>query len=120
MGGDRSDFDGGEGAKSNVTDLLQKLNLTEDEGAIADFSDDEDDEATPLVEWAVFGKIMSPSIVHVNMVQAAMRPAWGNPYGLKFHAIREKGDNMFVAELGSKADMERVLAGHHGWSAGMS
>lgn len=49
-----------------------------------------------------------------------MRPAWGNPYGLKFHAIREKGDNMFVAELGSKADMERVLAGHHGWSAGMS
>lgn len=57
------------------------------------------------------GKILSPSTIHVNTIRAAMRPAWGNPFGLKIRAIGEKGDNMFVAELGSQADMERVLAG---------
>lgn len=99
------------GAKPNVTDLLRKLQLTEDEGAIADFSDDEEIATPPLVEWAVIGKVLSPSTVHVNTVRAAMKPAWGNPYGLKFRAIGQKCDNMFVAELGSKAVMERVLAG---------
>jgi hypothetical protein len=64
----------------------------------------------PLVEWAVVGKVLSPSLIHVNTVRAAMKPAWGNPYGLKVRAIGERGDNMFVAELGSKADMERILA----------
>ena len=34
----------------NVTDLLSKLNLTEEEGAVADFSDDEDDMDLPAVE----------------------------------------------------------------------
>jgi len=44
-------------------------------------------------------------------VCAAMKPAWGNPCGLKLRTIGEKGDNLFVAELGSKMDMVRVLSG---------
>lgn len=99
-----------EGPRANVADLLRKLNLTEDEEAIADFSDDEEDAMTPLVEWAVIGKVLSPSIIHVNTIRAAMKPAWGNPHGLKIRAFGEKGDNMFVAELGSKVEMERILS----------
>lgn len=104
--------DGSDGAsKPNVADLLQKLQLTEDEGSITDFSDDEESDLNPLVEWVVIGKVLSPSMIHVNTIRAAMKPTWGNPHGLKFRAIGEKGDNLFVAELGSKAEMERILAG---------
>jgi hypothetical protein len=63
-----------------------------------------------VVEWAVVGKVLSPSIVHVATVQSAMKPAWGNPCSLKFRAIGEKTDNMFIVELGSKMEMERILA----------
>lgn len=94
----------------NVMDLLRRLNLTEDEEAVVDFTDDEDEESLP-VEWAIVGKVLSPSSVHVNTVRSAMRPAWGNPFGLKFRAIGEKADNLFVAEFGSSVDMERALAG---------
>lgn len=110
-GKDRSEAEGGDGNRSQVTDLLRKLNLTEEEEAIADFSDDEEGKTSPLVEWAVVGKILSPSTVHINTIRSAMRPAWGDPCGLKFRAIGEKGDNMFVAELGNKTDIERVMAG---------
>jgi len=107
----RGRVDGGDGSKSHVADLLRKLNLTEEEEAIADFSDDEEDETPPLLEWAVVGKIISPSVVHINTIRSAMKPAWGNPYGLKLRAIGVKSDNMFVAELDSQAAMERILAG---------
>jgi hypothetical protein len=40
-----------------------------------------------------------------------MKPAWGNPVGLKIRAIGEKNDNMFVAEFGSNRDLDRVLQG---------
>jgi hypothetical protein len=50
-------------------------------------------------------------VVHVNTVRAAMKPAWGNPAGLKFRAIGEKGRNLFVAEFVGKIEMDRVLAG---------
>lgn len=95
----------------NVTDLLRRLNLTEDEEAVADFTDDEEAEESPPVDWAIMGKVLSPTPVHVNTVRSAMRPAWGNPVGLKLRAIGEKGDNLFVAEFGCSTDMERALAG---------
>jgi hypothetical protein len=102
---------GGGGANPTVADLFLRLNLTEGEGAIADFSDDEEDADLQPMEWAVVGKVLSPSIVHVNTVRGAMKPAWGNPYGLKLRAIGERNANLFVAEFGSKVDMERILAG---------
>ena len=74
--------------------------------------DDLEDEGEPApVEWALVGKVLSPSPVHVNMVRLVMKPAWGNPVGLKFRAIGEKGDNLFVVEFGSGGDLERVLLG---------
>ena len=40
-----------------------------------------------------------------------MKPAWGNPQGLKVRSIGEKEDNLFVAEFGVQHDMERALGG---------
>lgn len=94
----------------NVSDLLSRLNLTEQEGAIVDFSDEED-VLEPAMEWEVVGKVLSPLAIHVNTIRAAMKPAWGNPFGLKIQAIGEKGENLFTAEFGTKVDMERVLGG---------
>ncbi|XP_012701525.1 uncharacterized protein LOC101786648 [Setaria italica] len=107
---------GGSGGKGNtlnpnVTDLLQKLKLTEEEDAVLDFSDAEEEETLAPVEFALYGKILSPVPVHVSTVRSAMKPAWGNPVGLKLRAIGEKKDNLFVAEFGSQRDMERILAG---------
>jgi hypothetical protein len=59
----------------NVSELLQRLNLTEEEGVVTDFSDDEDLEDLPPMAWAVVGKVLSPMAVHVNTVRAAMKPA---------------------------------------------
>ena len=58
-----------------VSDLLQCLNLTEEEGAVVDFSDDEEVEDLPPTEWAVVGKVLSPMVVHVNTVRASMKTA---------------------------------------------
>lgn len=102
---------GGSAPNPNVTDLLRWPNLTKDERAIVEFSEAEDEEVPVLVEWALVGKVLSPSPVHVNTVRSVMKPAWGNPAGLKFRAIRERGINLFVAEYGRASDLERVLAG---------
>ena len=56
----------GEILDPNVMDLMSKLNLTEEEGAMADFNEDEDDTDLAAVEWAVVGKVLSPMVVHVN------------------------------------------------------
>lgn len=92
-GGKNEGGDAGVGgdAKPSVTDMLRGLNLTEVEEAITEFSDDEAEDLMSLVEWAVVGKVLSPSTVHVNTIRAAMKPAWGNPYGLKMRAIGGRG-----------------------------
>jgi predicted small integral membrane protein len=53
--------------------------------------------------------------VLVNMVCAAMKQAWSNPISMKLRAIEEKGDNLFIAELGSSVDTERSWLELHGW-----
>jgi hypothetical protein len=110
-GSAKAPFGGEEDPSPTVADLLQRLNLTEEEVAVVEFSDEEDAEELPPIEFAVVGKVLSPMAVHVNTIRTAMKPAWGNPFGLKFRAIGEKGDNMFMAEFGTKADLERVLSG---------
>lgn len=96
--------------ETHVEDLLQNLNLTAEEGDVAEFSDDEDGGEDPAVEWALFGKILSPATVHSTTIYRAMKPAWGNPYGLKIKTIGENEDNLFVAEFNIQ-DMERALGG---------
>jgi hypothetical protein len=108
--------DGSKGAKKenpnpSVTDLFHRLNLTEQEEAVVEFSDEEDEEMLPQEEWLLVGKVLSPTPIHVTTIRSSMKPAWGNPMGLKLRAIGEKVDNLFVAEFGCKADLERVLAG---------
>lgn len=85
--------------------------MTSEEETVVDFTNDEElDEPMPM-EWTLVGKVLSLTPVHVNTMRSAMKPAWGNPFGLKLWAIGAKGDNLFVAEFGSSIDMERVLAG---------
>ena len=105
--------DGSKGARKenpnpSVTDLFHRLNLTEQEEAVVEFSDEE---MLPQEEWLLVGKVLSPTPIHVTTIRSSMKPAWGNPMGLKLRAIGEKVDNLFVAEFGCKADLERVLAG---------
>ena len=63
----------------NVEDLMWQLHQTEGEVVVVNFTDDEEEDAPPQVEWAIVGKVLSPTPVHVQTVW----PAWGNPVGLK-------------------------------------
>lgn len=73
------------------------------------FNDDEDEEEA--TEWALVGKVLSPGTLHQSTITGALRPAWGNPAGLKIRSIGDKKDNLFVAKFGCKRDMERILTG---------
>jgi hypothetical protein len=95
----------------NVAELLKNLNLTEEEDAVLALSDEDPDDENSTVEWALLGKVLSPSTVHVQAILGATRPAWGNPAGLKIRLIGKKGDNLFVVEFDFKLDMERALNG---------
>lgn len=67
--------DGAGAPNPNVTDLLRKLNLTEEEEAVADFSDVEEEDEVAPVEWALVGKVLSPVPMHVNTVRSMMKLA---------------------------------------------
>jgi hypothetical protein len=101
----------GDGPNPNVEDLLRKLHLTEEEEAVLDLSDEEEEDAMAPVEWALVGKILSPVSIRTETIRMAMKPAWGNPVGLKIMTIGEKADNMFVVEFESSRDMDCVLSG---------
>ncbi|XP_066333991.1 uncharacterized protein [Miscanthus floridulus] len=95
----------------NVADLLQNLNLTAEEGDVAAFSDDEEDNEASVVEWTIVAKVLSPATMHANTIYRAMKPTWGNPFGLNVRTIGEKEENLFVAEFNFQKDMEWALAG---------
>lgn len=101
----------------NVAELLRNLNLTEEEGLVAAFSDDEDDGEITVEEWTLVGKVLSPVTVHATMIFHAMKPAWGNPHGLKIRSIGEKEENLFVVEFKNHQDMEWAL-GSSPWMIG--
>lgn len=100
----------------SVADLMRNLQLTEEEGAVLEFSDDEE-EGEASTDCALVGKVLSPASIHVNTVSSTMKHAWGNPVGLKFREIGTKGENMFLVEFGSKIDLDRVL-GKSPWMVG--
>lgn len=95
----------------NVADLLQNLHLTRDEEDVAEFSDDEDTDEPTVMEWALVGKVLSLVTMHATTIFRAMKPAWGNPYGMKVRSIGNKEDNLFVAEFSAQQDMEQALGG---------
>jgi hypothetical protein len=97
--------------ESSVADLLEKLNLTAEEEQVVEFSDDEDAGGNPSKGRAMVGKVISPSTVHTAAIYGAMKPAWGNPAGLKIRLVGAKAENLFVAEFDYEQDMERALGG---------
>jgi hypothetical protein len=94
---------------SNVAELMRNLNLTAEEEEVINFSDGEEDDE--VVDWALVGKILSPSTMHPSTIQQVVQAPWGNPHGLKIRMIGEKGDNLFVADFESKQDRDRVRGG---------
>ncbi|EEE59262.1 hypothetical protein OsJ_11281 [Oryza sativa Japonica Group] len=97
--------------KVHVADQLQNLNLTTEEENVAEFSDDDETGDPQEVEWMLVGKVLSPAIVHATTVFRAMKPARGNPYGLKIRSIDEKADNIFVTKFKVERDLQRALGG---------
>jgi hypothetical protein len=97
--------------EAHVASLLENLNLTTDEGQFAAFSDGEEDTASGPDEWALIGKALSPSALHISTITGAMRPAWGNPFGLKLRSVGKKAENLFIAEFGCAEDKNKALDG---------
>jgi hypothetical protein len=81
--------------------------------AAAVLIDDEDDLNLIDPDRAFVGKVLAPNVLHIEMIKAAMRPAWGNPKGLIFN---HAGDNLFVV-VGSQADRGHVMEGSP-WAVG--
>lgn len=67
-----------------------------------------------MARHAVIGRALAPTVLHIQIIMSAMRPAWGNPRGL---VARSVGDNQFIAEFESEFDKARVLEGSP-WSVG--
>ncbi|CAO2039933.1 unnamed protein product [Urochloa humidicola] len=95
---------------AHVATLLEKLNLTQIEGEVAGLSDDEEG-GEGAVDYAVIGKVISPTTIHITTTDGAMRPAWGNPFGLRLRTVGERVENLFIAEFGCLEDKLRALNG---------
>ncbi|CAN6169074.1 unnamed protein product [Urochloa humidicola] len=96
---------------AGVADLLEKLNLTREEGEVAALSDDEEEAVDHGIKWRLLGKALSPSALHISTICSAMVSAWGNPFGLKMRPVGEVGENLFIADFGCLVDKQRALAG---------
>ena len=100
-------------AGDEVEQMMASLRLTAAESAAVVIDDINDLELIDP-DRAFVGKVLAPNVLHIETIKAAMRPAWGNPKGLLFNPA---GDNMFIAEFGSKNDRDRVMEGSP-WKVG--
>jgi hypothetical protein len=100
-------------AGDEVEQMMASLRLTAAESAAVVIDDINDLELIDP-DRAFVGKVLAPNVLHIETIKAAMRPAWGNPKGLIFNPA---GDNMFIAEFGSKNDRDRVMEGSP-WKVG--
>ncbi|KAM0872962.1 hypothetical protein ACQ4PT_038411 [Festuca glaucescens] len=98
---------GGSQSRERVEQMMAKLCLTAAESK-AVVIDDVEDLKMVDPDWAFVGKVLAPNVLHIQTISAAMRPAWGNPKGL---LLNPAGDNLFIAEFGSKTDRDRVMEG---------
>jgi hypothetical protein len=95
-----------------VTYLLGWLNLTKDEEEFMSFSDDEEaGDGGGSLEFALIGKVLSPSPLHISTITSTMKPMWGDPFGLRLRSVGDRADNLFIAEFGSNMDKQRALEG---------
>ncbi|KAM0919422.1 hypothetical protein ACQ4PT_008317 [Festuca glaucescens] len=98
---------GGEKVAIGVTEKLAKLGLTTKEKRVLVMEDETEDEENPL-KFAVVGKVLSGKKFHIQTIDSALRPQWGNPRGLTFSA---KGDNVFMASMDFERDCKRIWDG---------
>lgn len=91
-----------------VDSTMGRLNLLADDTDFVEMSDDEEGDCSVPVKWSLLGMILSPSVIHISTTTSAMRPAWGNPRGLKLRNVR---DNVFVADFANKSDRDRAQEG---------
>ncbi|KAM0931352.1 hypothetical protein ACQ4PT_000394 [Festuca glaucescens] len=95
-------------AEEAVDSMMGRLNILADEVDVVEMSDDKDVPVAAPVKWSLIGKVLSPAVTHIQSIRAAMKPAWGNPKGLK---CRPVVDNIFITDFANKGDMERALEG---------
>jgi hypothetical protein len=60
-----------------LPERMKLLNVTVDEGVVAAFSNDDDEET--LVEWALIAKVLSRSALHINTIRNGRRAEDGPP-----------------------------------------
>ncbi|KAM0910457.1 hypothetical protein ACQ4PT_014133 [Festuca glaucescens] len=106
-GASLGDDGGGEQVIHGVTSKLAKLGLTAKEKTILVLEDEKEDGGAP-VKFAVMGKVLSTKKIHIQTIDSALRPQWGNPRGLTFTA---KGDNVFLASMDFERDRKRIWEG---------
>lgn len=96
-----------DGTSSSMAEMLRRLKLTAEESDALSVDDTAlEDLATS--DLAIIGKVLSSTVLNIQTIIAALRPAWGNPRGLEIKPARK---NTFIAEFGSKQDFDRVLDG---------
>lgn len=88
-----------------VASLLEKLNLTNDEGEVAAFSDDEDVQDGVIREWSLIGKVLSPATLHISTITG------GNPYGVKLQSVGKRSENLFIVVFRRQDAMIHALEG---------
>ena len=86
---------GKEKDKETLSPRAARAKLEEDLGKL----DISDIEATPLViddreeeviqKWMLAGKVLYRDVFQIQAIDAALRPAWGNPEGLFFRSLGE-------------------------------
>ncbi|RLN12566.1 hypothetical protein C2845_PM09G10010 [Panicum miliaceum] len=99
--------------EESMAELMGRLNLTAEECKVLRVADDVED-GLATSDCAIIGKVLSKNVLHIQTILSALRPGWGNPRGL---TMRTVGDNLFIAEFGSKQDKARILDGSP-WSVG--
>ncbi|KAM0914625.1 hypothetical protein ACQ4PT_011390 [Festuca glaucescens] len=91
--------------EESIEELVSRMKLTAAESSKLFIDDRADVQEKPI--WALAGKILvpKPKIFHIQTIADVLRPAWGNPKGLVF---RDGVPNMFVAELPSERERDRI------------
>ncbi|KAM0873861.1 hypothetical protein ACQ4PT_037791 [Festuca glaucescens] len=89
-----------------VVAMMGRLKLTSRKAKTLVMDDEDDAKGCP--DWAIVGKVLAPNPLHIETIKAVLRPAWGNPKGM---IVRPMGSNLFLAELESKADRDRIMKG---------
>jgi hypothetical protein len=87
-------------ANANIDEMMGHLKIaTEESDALS--VDDISLDGLITSDLAVVGKVLSPNILHIQTIMAALRLAWGNAKGLN---VKFVGDNTFIAQFRSKQD----------------